>query len=80
MQANQLDIAIPQYSLGTILLVWLAAAAPMGILGWVVAPALSAGSANPGIVRLAHCLLVIWQFVLVLIMPSRRQRPALGGY
>jgi membrane protease YdiL (CAAX protease family) len=30
---------IPQYSLGKILLVWAAAAIPMVILGWLVAPA-----------------------------------------
>jgi hypothetical protein len=39
---GKIDISlIPQYSLGKILLVWAAAAIPMGILGWVVAPALA---------------------------------------
>jgi membrane protease YdiL (CAAX protease family) len=72
MEARKLDIAIPQYSLGKILLIWLAAAAPMGILGWIVAPALSAGSTNPGMVRLAALAVgLIWQFVLVLIMLRR---------
>jgi hypothetical protein len=35
--------SIPQYSPGKILLIWAAAAIPMGILGWVVAPAQSTG-------------------------------------
>ena len=63
------DVDIPQYSLITILLIWAAAAIPMGILGWIVAPALSVGSANPGMVRLAVLDVgLIWQFVLVLIL------------
>ena len=33
--------AIPQYGLARILLIWAAAAVPMGILGWVVAPAVA---------------------------------------
>src|SRR5512140_1247559 len=60
---------IPQYSLGKILLVWAAAAVPMGVLGWIVAPALSRGSDNPGLVRLGALTIgLIWQFVLVLIL------------
>jgi CAAX protease family protein len=60
---------ISQYSLGKVLLVWLAAAAPMGVLGWIVAPALSRGSTNPGMVRLAVLTIgLIWQFALVLIL------------
>jgi membrane protease YdiL (CAAX protease family) len=60
---------IPQYSLRKILLIWVAAAAPMGVLGWIIAPALSRGSANPGTVRVAALTLgLIWQFALVLIL------------
>jgi len=33
--------AIPKYGLARILLIWAAAAVPMGILGWVVAPAVA---------------------------------------
>ena len=63
---------IPQYSLGTILLVWAAAAVPMGVLGWVVAPALAAGSAKPGFVRLAVLSIgLVWQFALVVILLYR---------
>lgn len=60
---------IPQYSLSKVLLVWAAVAVPMGILGWIVAPALAAGSAAPGFVRLAVLTIgLIWQFVLVMIL------------
>jgi membrane protease YdiL (CAAX protease family) len=44
----------------------------MGALGWIVAPALSVGSANPGVIRLAALTVgLIWQFVLVLILLRR---------
>ena len=72
MEQEQVTTEIPQYSLSKILLIWVAAAAPMGILGWVVAPALSAGSPNPGMVRLAVLTVgLIWQFILVLILLAR---------
>jgi hypothetical protein len=44
---------IQQYSLVQILLIWAAAAVPMGLLGWIVAPALAADPAKPGFERLA---------------------------
>lgn len=67
---------IPQYSLGKILLVWAAAAAPMAVLGWIVAPALGRTSANPGFVRLGALTVgLIWQFVLVLILLAREGVP-----
>jgi membrane protease YdiL (CAAX protease family) len=70
-QENSIPV-IPQYSLGKILLIWVAAAIPMGALGWIVAPALSVGSANPGVIRLAALTVgLIWQFVLVLILLRR---------
>ena len=60
---------IPQYSLSKILLVWAAAAIPMGILGWVVAPALAHVTQTPAIVRLAVLTVgLVWQFILVLIL------------
>jgi membrane protease YdiL (CAAX protease family) len=63
---------IPQYSVGKTLLVWAAAAVPMGLLGWVVAPALARGADQPGMVRLAVLTVgLIWQFVLVLILLYR---------
>lgn len=64
--------AVTQYSLAKILAVWAAAAVPMGILAWVIAPWLSdrLGGDEP----LAQSLLIlltlglIWQFVLVVIL------------
>jgi CAAX protease family protein len=74
---NQIDRyqAVRQYSLGEILAVWAAAAVPMGVLAWIVAPWLrdQLGGDEP----LAQSLLIlltlglIWQFVLVLILVRR---------
>jgi CAAX protease family protein len=71
--------AVRQYSLAQILAVWAAAAVPMGVLAWVVAPLLrdQLGGDEP----LAQALLIlltaglVWQFVLVLILI----RHELGG-
>src|SRR5439155_16662434 len=64
--------AVSQYSLAQSLGVWAAAAVPMGVLAWVVAPWLrdQLGGDEP----LAQALLIlltaglVWQFVLVLIL------------
>jgi len=65
---------IPQYSLGKILGVWAAAAIPMGILGWIVAPALAHDPAKPGFERLAVLTVgLAWQFVLVMILLFREE-------
>jgi uncharacterized protein len=72
MEQRNNAVEIPQYTLGKILLIWVAAALPMGVLGWIIAPALSAGSAKPGFVRLAVLAIgLAWQFVLVLILVYR---------
>src|SRR4051812_46735111 len=71
--------AVQQYSLAKILGVWAAAAVPMGVLAWVVAPWLR--DQLSGDEPLAQALLIcltaglIWQFVLVLILIRRE----LGG-
>jgi membrane protease YdiL (CAAX protease family) len=67
---GKIDIPlIPQYSLGKILLIWAAAAIPMGILGWVVAPALAYTTQTPAIVRLSVLTVgLAWQFILVLLL------------
>lgn len=68
VQENDIS-SIPQYSLGKIILIWAAAAIPMGILGWVVAPALADDPQNPGIERMAVLTVgLVWQFVLVIIL------------
>jgi membrane protease YdiL (CAAX protease family) len=61
--------SIPQYSARKTLLVWAAAAIPMAILGWVVAPALALDPHRPGFERLAVLTAgLIWQFLLVMLL------------
>jgi hypothetical protein len=70
----QADVAAEigkQYSLAKILGIWALAAVPMGIIGWVVAPALSAdldplAAATTRLWALSVGL--IWQFVLSMII------------
>ena len=67
--------AVRQYTLLEILAVWAAAAIPMGLLAWVVAPWLADrfGGDEPLTQALLILLTVglIWQFVLVLILLRR---------
>jgi CAAX protease family protein len=67
--------AVRQYSLAQILGVWAAAAIPMGILAWIVAPWLRdrLGGDEPLGQALLICITagLIWQFVLVLILIRR---------
>jgi membrane protease YdiL (CAAX protease family) len=71
--------AVEQYSLAKILGVWAAAAIPMGVLAWIVAPLLrdQLGGRDPLAEALLMCLTagLIWQFVLTLILVRRE----LGG-
>jgi uncharacterized protein len=71
--------AVRQYSLARILAVWAAAAVPMGVLAWIVAPWLrdQLGGDEPLAQALLICITagLIWQFVLVLILTRRE----LGG-
>lgn len=63
---------IPQYSLRKILLIWAAAALPMGLLGWVVAPALAHDPQHPGLERQAVLTIgLVWQFLLVMLLLYR---------
>ncbi len=65
-------VALPQYHLGQILAIWAAAALPMGVLGWWVAPALGQSASQPGIVRIAVLTAgLVWQFVLVVYLLYR---------
>ncbi len=76
-------VVIPQYGIGRILAVWAAAALPMGVLAWIVAPALKDSFAGTGSVPLVKALFVcltaglIWQFVLVVVL-LRREQGTLG--
>src|SRR3712207_2320575 len=69
--------AVRQYSLAQILAVWAAAAIPMAVLAWVVAPLLGAllGGDEPFIKALVLCITagLVWQFVLTLILARREQ-------
>lgn len=64
-------VEIPQYSILRVLAVWAAAALPMAVLAWVVAPAIDDRFSGPANVPLVKALLLlltgglIWQFVLV---------------
>jgi uncharacterized protein len=72
--------AVKQYSVGQILGVWAAAALPMGVLAWVVAPALEDNFSGSGRVPMVKVLLLLltagmaWQFVLVAFLVWREQR------
>jgi hypothetical protein len=68
--------AVRQYSLAQILAVWAAAAIPMAVLAWLVAPLLGAlfGGSDVGFFKaLLLCITagLIWQFVLTLILVRR---------
>jgi uncharacterized protein len=72
--------AVRQYSLVQILAVWAAAALPMGVLAWFVAPALADGLSGAGDVPMMKALLLlltaglVWQFVLVAVLVWFEQR------
>ena len=69
--------AVRQYSLAEIIGVWAAAAVPMGVLAWVVAPWLrdQLGGRDPFIEALLICfnMGLVYQLVLVLILVWREQ-------
>ena len=71
------DVAIPQYSARSILLIWAAAALPMAALVWIVAPRMASSMSGP--VPLVRSLLIVitaglfWEMVLVLGLVAREQ-------
>jgi uncharacterized protein len=69
--------ALPQLRLAQILLVWAAAAVPMGLLAWVVAPLvadqLSGPAALPRALIASLTAGLVWQFVLVAGLVRREQ-------
>ena len=73
--ADERYAAVRQYSLGQILAVWAAAAVPMGVLAWIVAPWLrdQLGGRDPFAEALLICITagLIWQFLLVVILIRR---------
>jgi hypothetical protein len=74
------EVEIPQYRRRTIFAIWAAAALPMGVLAWLVAPALADSFAGAGNVPMAKALFLtlgaglVWQFVLVVALVGREQR------
>ena len=70
---------VKQYSLAQIIGVWAAAAVPMAILAWVVAPRLADHLSGEGNIPMIKSLLLlltaglIWQFVLVAILVWHEQ-------
>jgi membrane protease YdiL (CAAX protease family) len=73
------SVEIPQLRIRGIAAVWAAAALPMGVLAWLVAPTLADRFAGDGIVPMAKALIVVltiglvWQFVLVAALVRREQ-------
>jgi membrane protease YdiL (CAAX protease family) len=69
--------SVRQLGLSGIVAVWAAAALPMGVLAWVVAPVVADQLSGPG--ALSRALIVTltaglaWQFVLVMILVGREQ-------
>jgi membrane protease YdiL (CAAX protease family) len=74
------SVEIPQLRIRGIFAVWAAAALPMAVLAWLVAPVLADRFAGDGIVPMMKALLacltvgLVWQFVLVAILVGREQR------
>src|SRR5678815_586137 len=72
-------VEIPQLRIRAIFAVWAAAALPMAVLAWLVAPVLADRFAGDGHVPMAKALIVsltigmVWQFVLVAILVGREQ-------
>ena len=68
---------VPQYSLRQILSIWAAAALPMALLAWVVAPLLADHLSGPGALSRALIMTLtaglVWQFVLVMGLVAREQ-------
>ena len=78
------SVEIPQLRIRAIFAVWAAAALPMAVLAWLVAPVLADRFAGDGHVPMAKALIVslaigmVWQFVLVAILVGREQGPSAG--
>ena len=73
-------VGVRQYSLAQVVAVWAAAALPMGVLAWIVAPALEDSFGGAGNVPMLKALLLlltagmIWQFALVVGLVWFEQR------
>src|SRR3954449_5994690 len=77
-RANPTGEVGEQYSLGKILGIWALAALPMGILSWIIFPAVSPDfNSDPlgaGVTRLVLLLIgLIWLFVLSMIIVRKEE-------
>jgi membrane protease YdiL (CAAX protease family) len=73
------QVEVPQYGGWAIFAIWAAAAVPMAVLAWLMAPALAEGLTGEESLPLVKALLLlitaglIWQFVLVMVLVRREQ-------
>ena len=69
---------IPQLTLPGVIGVWAAAAVPMAVLAWVIAPIVASGWDSPLAIAQSLIILVtvgmVWQFALVVMLVYREQR------
>lgn len=75
--AGTTSVTVTQYSRRGIYMIWAAAAIPMGVLSWIIAPALASGNGIESLVRpLIACMTVglVWQFVLAMALVGYEQR------
>jgi membrane protease YdiL (CAAX protease family) len=77
MEQGKMVPQIPQYRLGKILVIWAAAAVPMGLIVWVLMPILiSRVNIVPGFMTLPLLTLgLIWQGVLAYLILRREVKP-----
>ena len=76
MSTQEITSKKDQYTLWQILGIWLAAGAPMWLLGWVAYPAMSAGllPVDAGLLRMMLLTAgMIWQFVLAMTILYREE-------
>ena len=70
-------VTVTQYTKKGIFMIWAAAAIPMGVLSWIVAPAIADGDGIESLIRpLIACMTVglVWQFVLAMGLVAYEQR------
>ncbi len=76
LQKLSINYKKDQYTLWQVLATWLAAGAPMWLLGWVAYPAMSAGHSamDAGLLRINLLTVgLIWQFVFAMIILYREE-------
>jgi membrane protease YdiL (CAAX protease family) len=76
-RATTWEVIIPQYSRRALLAIWAAAAGPMAVLAWLVAPRVADHQYRPRPLAHAHQICLTaglgWQFLLVIGLVAREQ-------